>query len=271
VTGLRAHGLSGTRPTGTTATRNCSGNWATIAACRHRRTGWLRRTLARIRSGAGTRAHRRAGLLRARLLPGRALRTRTNGLTRRGPGRNWCRRPLRLWCRRRRRSRTLRRRGRLRWSGRSRRCRSRCRRRSRWRRSRRPWSCWRGRRSRNRRRARRRRRRWSRRHHSRRRSGVRLNGRRMCRRRSRRRNSHWSDWRRGSDRSLRCLHRGRWRPNHGNRRLRGFLWRGRRLWCALQLAANFLGDIHRNRAGVGLLFAYTKTRQKVDDGLCLDL
>jgi hypothetical protein len=40
---------------------------------------------------------------------------------------------------------------------------------------------------------------------------------------------------------------------------------------ALQLAPNFVGHVDGNRAGVGFLFAYAKTGQKVDDGLGFDL
>ena len=40
---------------------------------------------------------------------------------------------------------------------------------------------------------------------------------------------------------------------------------------ALQLTANLVGDIDRDRTGVGLLFGHTKTGQEVDDGLRFDL
>ena len=39
----------------------------------------------------------------------------------------------------------------------------------------------------------------------------------------------------------------------------------------LQDVTNFFGDFERDRAGVGLLFSYTKTGKQIDDGLGLDL
>jgi hypothetical protein len=39
----------------------------------------------------------------------------------------------------------------------------------------------------------------------------------------------------------------------------------------LELAPDFVGHVNGNRAGVGFLFGYAKTGQKVDDGLGFDL
>jgi hypothetical protein len=68
-------------------------------------------------------------------------------------------------------------------------------------------------------------------------------------------------------------------PRHRSSRWTLDLGLGRLLRCrsqlglrnALQLAAHFVGYVNRNRAGVGFLFAYAKTGQKVDDGLGFDL
>lgn len=75
--------------------------------------------------------------------------------------------------------------------------------------------------------------------------------------------------------------RGRHSCRSGRRRLdRGFRWlhvgssRGRRgfgFGSALQLATDFVGHVHRDGAGVGLLLRYTKAWQEVDNGLGLDL
>jgi hypothetical protein len=52
----------------------------------------------------------------------------------------------------------------------------------------------------------------------------------------------------------------------------GFLFRRCfRVGNALQVLANFLRNIFRNRARVGLFFGDAVARQKVDDGLGLDL
>lgn len=89
----------------------------------------------------------------------------------------------------------------------------------------------------------------------------------------------WGLGSRGSCRLCRC------RCCRGVRRsMTGSVRRGRRSWSfldgdrnglgferALELMANFLGNVDRNRAGVGLLFTHTKARKQVNDCFRLDL
>ena len=62
------------------------------------------------------------------------------------------------------------------------------------------------------------------------------------------------------------------RPQHGGL---GGLWRGRRrgrrFLGTLQLASHLVGDVERNGTGVRFLLGYAKAREKVNDGLGLDL
>lgn len=84
-------------------------------------------------------------------------------------------------------------------------------------------------------------------------------------------------WHAGSSRpsACRCRVSGNGRHRWLRRRFCGFFggcYRGDfRFGDALQLAANFFGDLHRNGTGMRFFLGNAKAGQKIDDGLSLDL